>query len=406
MITSRHIQPSNFWGLTKQVGPWKTTSTDLAHEAHGYDSPHNQVQEVRPFQQDGSTPQLTWTTPKIVDPGNLTGFKNPGIAKFGDRAPLGRNVQIFNQQFFNGTSGEAEVLQGKPPSTPLPTTITSHRSEIKREAKRDAERAGQIGAPLVPSRDLKPTVTRKDIQRLKEHMTGDSDLQVDTDELQERFDEGLTSRRERDESMGFSIRGTGEGGTREDLTKIPQPVVAPPPVKQEVADRAVEVFVPVKEEMMAVDPLTVQDVVPEKGLFKFIEPGTGLVLRKHSSALVRRKKSLTVEDISEPFLAPSPRHFGKSRNLLKAGKIDSNMALMNRVNANSGQLQVAFRVPKNLPPVTRAVVKRKTPLKKTPVKRDVAVAVKKGELVPAERRSILGKKKEVFVSRKKFIVKK
>jgi hypothetical protein len=392
MITSRHIQPSNFWGLVKQVGPWKTTSTDLAHEAEGYDSPHNQVQEVRPFQQNGTSPKLTWTTPKIVDPGNLRGFKVPGIARFGDRAPLGRNVQVFNQQFFNGPSGEAEVLKGKVPSTTLPTKTVSARSEIKREAARDAERVGQIGsqrAPPIPSQSLKPDFTKSEkaaLDRLKEQMTGESDLRVDTSDLFERLDEFLVTEREADESAGFSIRGT-----REDLTKIPQPVVAPPPVKQEVADRVVEVFVPV-EEMMAVDPLTVQDVVPEKGLSQFIDPGTGLVLRK---------KSLTFEDISEPFIAKSPRHFGKSRNLLKAGKIGANKALMNRINANSGQLQVAFRVPKDLPPVTRAVVK-----KKTPTKRDVAVAVKKGELVPAERRSILGKEKEVFVARKKFIVKK
>lgn len=54
MISSRHIAPVNYWGLTKQVGPWKTTSVDKSHEALGYDSPHNQYQDVRPYQQNGS----------------------------------------------------------------------------------------------------------------------------------------------------------------------------------------------------------------------------------------------------------------------------------------------------------------------------------------------------------------
>lgn len=80
MITSRHIRPNSFWGLTKQVGPWKTTTTDLAHEANGYDSPHNQIQEVRPFQQNGSAAPTYAVTP-IIQPDRIENFRGVGLQR-------------------------------------------------------------------------------------------------------------------------------------------------------------------------------------------------------------------------------------------------------------------------------------------------------------------------------------
>ena len=80
MIASRHVAPVNYWGLTKQVGPWRTTSVDRTHEALGYDSPHNQVQEVRPYQQDGSKAP-TYEQVEIVSPDNINGLRGPGLRK-------------------------------------------------------------------------------------------------------------------------------------------------------------------------------------------------------------------------------------------------------------------------------------------------------------------------------------
>ena len=101
MITSRHIQKSNFWGLTKQVGPWKTTSTDLAHEAHGYDSPHNQVQEVRPFQQNGSAAPTYEVTP-IFQPDRIENFR--GVASQRDRS--GQSLGNRLASLFKDLQGE------------------------------------------------------------------------------------------------------------------------------------------------------------------------------------------------------------------------------------------------------------------------------------------------------------
>lgn len=78
MIASRHIAPVNYWGLTKQSGPWKTTAVDKTHEALGYDSPHNQVQEVRPYHQDGSKAP-TYEQVEIVSENNINGLRGPGL---------------------------------------------------------------------------------------------------------------------------------------------------------------------------------------------------------------------------------------------------------------------------------------------------------------------------------------
>lgn len=70
-MNTRAIEPRNFWGLVKQNGPWKTTSVDQAHLALGYDSPHNQVQFVSPYQQDGTAtiPDQLYTKRTLVDVG-------------------------------------------------------------------------------------------------------------------------------------------------------------------------------------------------------------------------------------------------------------------------------------------------------------------------------------------------
>lgn len=78
MIASRHIAPVNYWGLTKQVGPWKTTAIDKTHEALGYDSPHNQIQQVRPYQQNGSRAP-TYEQVEIVSEDNINGLRGPGL---------------------------------------------------------------------------------------------------------------------------------------------------------------------------------------------------------------------------------------------------------------------------------------------------------------------------------------
>lgn len=80
MITSRHIRPNSFWGLTKQVGPWRTTTVDLTHEANGYDSPHNQIQEVRPYQQDGSAAP-DYSVPAILEPARIEDFRGVGLQR-------------------------------------------------------------------------------------------------------------------------------------------------------------------------------------------------------------------------------------------------------------------------------------------------------------------------------------
>jgi len=83
-MNTRAIEPRNFWGLVKQNGPWKTTSVDQAHLALGYDSPHNQVQFVSPYQQDGTAtiPDQLYTKRTLVDVGDdgLT-FRNGRIRK-------------------------------------------------------------------------------------------------------------------------------------------------------------------------------------------------------------------------------------------------------------------------------------------------------------------------------------
>ena len=73
IMNSRALEPRNFWGLVKQVGPWKTTSVDQTHLAQGYDSPHNNLQFVTPYQQDGTAtiPDQQYTSRTIIDEPSL-----------------------------------------------------------------------------------------------------------------------------------------------------------------------------------------------------------------------------------------------------------------------------------------------------------------------------------------------
>lgn len=82
-MNTRAIEPRNFWGLVKQVGPWKTTSVDQTHLAQGYDSPHNNVQFVSPYQQDGTAtiPDQQYTRKVIVEPHEAEEFRNGRIRK-------------------------------------------------------------------------------------------------------------------------------------------------------------------------------------------------------------------------------------------------------------------------------------------------------------------------------------
>lgn len=83
-MNTRAIEPRNFWGLVKQNGPWKTTSVDQTHLALGYDSPHNQVQFVSPYQQDGTAtiPDQVYTKRSLVDVGDEgLEFRNGRIRK-------------------------------------------------------------------------------------------------------------------------------------------------------------------------------------------------------------------------------------------------------------------------------------------------------------------------------------
>jgi hypothetical protein len=118
MITSRHIPPNSFWGLTKQVGPWRTTTVDLAHEANGYDSPHNQVQEVRPYQQDGSAAP-NYSVPAILQPERIEDFRGVGLQRertgqgLGERlATLFKDLQDEQAPRFSITPGKQSDDQG------------------------------------------------------------------------------------------------------------------------------------------------------------------------------------------------------------------------------------------------------------------------------------------------------
>lgn len=82
-MNTRSVEPRNFWGLTKQIGPWTTTSVDQSHLAQGYDSPHNNRQFVSPYQQDGTAtiPDQQYTRISIIEPSADLQFKHGKITK-------------------------------------------------------------------------------------------------------------------------------------------------------------------------------------------------------------------------------------------------------------------------------------------------------------------------------------
>lgn len=154
MITSRHIRPNSFWGLVKQSGPWKTTTVDLTHEAEGYDSPHNQVQEVRPFQQDGSAPKLTWDVPPIVDPGNLS-FKQQFSTKFKKQTVGMGRLEKFLTSFIGEQESEFKAL----------------RDEINAQKKFAAKTLAEDVAEE-EARDLRRTTSTQVSEALAENLPG------------------------------------------------------------------------------------------------------------------------------------------------------------------------------------------------------------------------------------------
>lgn len=96
-MNTRAPEPRNFWGLTVQSGPWKTTSVDQTHLAQGYDSPHNNRQFVSPYQQDGTAtiPDQQYTRLSIIEPSSDLQFKNGKIKK----AKKGFNLNIIPEGF-------------------------------------------------------------------------------------------------------------------------------------------------------------------------------------------------------------------------------------------------------------------------------------------------------------------
>ena len=73
--------PRNYWGLTKQIGPFSNTPQDEANLALGYSNMHNQYSTIRPFQQDGSGSFITASQSPLVCPENEALPMKPKLGK-------------------------------------------------------------------------------------------------------------------------------------------------------------------------------------------------------------------------------------------------------------------------------------------------------------------------------------
>jgi hypothetical protein len=137
-MNTRSIEPRNFWGLTVQNGPWKTTSIDETHLAQGYDSPHNNRQFVTPYQQDGTAtiPDQQYTRLSIIEPSADLHFKNGKIKK----AKKGFSLNIIPEGFLtekhvdapNEDVTMANIVDTSAPANTLP--VLPRNDEIMADA--------------------------------------------------------------------------------------------------------------------------------------------------------------------------------------------------------------------------------------------------------------------------------
>ena len=127
-MNTRAIEPRNFWGLTVQSGPWKTTSLDATHLAQGYDSPHNNRQFVTPYQQDGTAtiPDQQYTRLSIIEPSTDLHFKGGKLRKA--KKGFGLNIipEGFLQETPNAPTREVTMGPAQDVDTTRPILTATH----------------------------------------------------------------------------------------------------------------------------------------------------------------------------------------------------------------------------------------------------------------------------------------
>lgn len=127
-MNTRSIEPRNFWGLTKQIGPWTTTSVDQSHLAQGYDSPHNNRQFVTPYQQDGTAtiPDQQYTRLSIIEPSTDLHFKGGKLRKAKKGFGLNLIPEGFLQEHPNVPTREITMGPAQDVDTTRPILTAKH----------------------------------------------------------------------------------------------------------------------------------------------------------------------------------------------------------------------------------------------------------------------------------------
>lgn len=157
-MNTRAPEPRNFWGLTKQIGPWKTTSVDQTHLAQGYDSPHNNRQFVTPYQQDGTAtiPDQAYTSLSIVEPSSGKEFKGGRIKRVKQSSGFALDQVDNTYNIRERLPTDTPIDVDNPDDTPISRTTTNLMTRQAKIVKERDTRAGAMDVDEVDSSNVKP----------------------------------------------------------------------------------------------------------------------------------------------------------------------------------------------------------------------------------------------------------